>query len=119
MSSHEIKSVLGTNEAGNKVFIGIYEKNIQYYSDTATATITISVYEDAKAGRQFIDSLRVRLEPDYLTGSMGLTTDQLSGDIDAMKPMIIDAVIAILKATYKQNRGTFPKKEIVWSERAK
>lgn len=114
MSSEEIKSVIGTNEAGNKIFISIYENKVQYYTDTNSSTVTAAVYEDAKAGRKLVDTIRVRMESDFLSGSLGLTAETIkSNDEPFLKSRIVTAALDAIKLAYRKNRGTFTTKEIV------
>jgi hypothetical protein len=116
MGGEEIKSTLGFNSVSNKIFMGVYEKNIQHYPDTKSSTVTVSIYEDAKAGRKLIDTVRVRLEYEFLNKTLGLTVDELKNDREVSNAKIIEATIRIVKSTFKHARGTFPKKEIVWTE---
>lgn len=114
MSGEEIKSVIATNEAGNKIFVSIYENKVQYYNDTNSSTVTASVFEDAKAGRKLVDTIRVRMESDYLSGSLGLTADSIArNDEPFLKSRIVTAAIDAIKLAYRKNRGTFTTKEIV------
>lgn len=113
MNDEDIKSTLGLNKANNKVFMSVNSKNIQHHLDTESCTVTVSIYEDAKAGRKIIDTLRVRMEPEFLSVTLGVTMDELQHATQESTTKIIDATIRIVKFAFKRTRGKFSDKEIV------
>jgi hypothetical protein len=113
MNPMEHVAKLGTNERGNKLFVSIYEKNIQIFADSQTATITVAIIEDAKAGRKLVDTLRVRMSDAYLANYPELSADVTSDADGTSREKIIAAATDMVKAAYKLHDGVFPVKELV------